>query len=538
MTAKHIIISLFAAAVLAAGGFGLYWIGMEHGSDMTAARPTSGATDDSQTPEAPTADPSTWGIPEGEAATRRHIRDGITAGEEDPVTGRKILYYHDPMMPGKRFEAPGKSPFMDMMLVPAYAGSEGADAGTVTISPRIVQNLGLRTAEVAEGSLKPMVTAVGAIDWNEREQAIVQARASGYVEKLHVRATLDRVRKGEPLVDLYVPEWIAVQEDFLSLRRMRGPDLAPLMDAARQRMRQAGMSDAQIRQVETHDALQTRLTISAPIDGAVTELAVRDGMTVSPGMTLMRINGFDTVWANADVPESQAVLLRPGAQVLAQTPALPGMRFEGRVQALLPQVDAATRTVTARMELDNAERVLVPGMFVQMQLRDSEVDKVLYVPSEAVIRTGRRSLVMVAEEEGRFRPVEVEIGVETEDGIEIRQGLQVGQKVVTSGQFLIDSEASLKGVEARSGEPTSVATSHRTGARVEAIDGEVLTLTHPEIPTLKWPAMTMDFRLAPDLEAPDVAVGDDVVLEFRMQEDAEPQIVELYRATSQKGNDQ
>ena len=142
--------------------------------------------------------PVNLGIPEGEAATRRHIEAGLKAGEIDPITGRKVLYYHDPMVPGKKFEAPGKSPFMDMMLVPAYAGGEGTDASTVTVSPRIQQNLGLRTGEVTEGRLAPEILAVGAIAWNERDQVVVQARAMGFVEKLHVRATLDPVARGKP----------------------------------------------------------------------------------------------------------------------------------------------------------------------------------------------------------------------------------------------------------------------------------------------------------------------------------------------------
>ncbi len=339
-----------------------------------------------------------------------------------------------------------------MMLVPVYAGSDADRDGAgsqVSVSPRIQQNLGMRTAPVTEGLLAPQLSAVGSIAFNERDQAIVQARATGYVERLHVRATLDRVAKGQPLAELYLPDWIATQEEFLALRRMQGAELAPLVDAARQRMRQAGMGDALVALVESSGRTQPLITLLAPIGGVVTELLAREGMTVAPGATLFRINGLSTVWANAEVPESQAALLRPGAKVQARSPAVPGTVFVGRVQAILPEVNPTTRTLKARLELANPKGALLPGMFVQMQFTDLRNDKALLVPTEAIIQTGKRTLVMLAEENGRFRPVEVEIGIESGGLTEIRRGLQAGQRVVVSAQFLIDSEASLKGVEAR-----------------------------------------------------------------------------------------
>ena len=433
MNNRLVIAVVAATLVAAAGGFGLYRLGMTHGMAMA---PSS------------TAGPAAATAAEGEEATRRHIASGLKAGDMDPLAGRRILYYHDPMVPGNRFDRPAKSPFMDMMLVPVYAGAEG-DEGKVTISPRIQQNLGLRTAEVVQGTLSLQVSAVGSIAFNERDQAIVQARATGYVERLHVRATLDPVRAGQPLAQLYVPDWIAAQEEFLSVRRMQGSELAPLVDAARQRMRQVGMSDAQIRLVETSGTVQPRFTLVAPIGGVVVELLAREGMTVMSGATLFRISGLGTVWANAEVPESRAASLRPGAKVQARSPAVPGEIFEGNVQAILPEVDAATRTLKARVELANRAGRLAPGMFVTMNFTDVRPEKALLVPSDAVIQTGRRAVVMLAEDNGRFRPVEVQAGIESGGQTEIKRGLQAGQKVVVSAQFLIDSEASLRGLEAR-----------------------------------------------------------------------------------------
>ena len=293
------------------------------------------------------------------------------------------------------------------------------------------------------------MSAVGSIAFNERDQAIVQARATGFVERLRARATRDRVTKGQPLVDLYLPDWIAAQEEFLSVQRMKGTDLAVLVDGARQRMRQVGMSDEQIRLVERTGKTQPRITIVAPIGGVVVELLVREGMTVTSGATLFRINGLSTVWANAEVPESQSALLRPGAKVQARSAAAPGVILDGKVEAILPEVAAATRTLKARVELSNPGGRLVPGMFVQMQFMDMRPEKALLVPTEAIIQTGRRTVVMLAEANGRFRPVEVESGIESGDQTEIKSGLQAGQRVIVSSQFLIDSEASLRGIEAR-----------------------------------------------------------------------------------------
>ena len=531
MKLKPLVIALVVIGVtgaLGAGSYGLYMLGMQRGMGMNAPATATASADASSGPTAAATGKLPQSIAEGEEATRRHIQSGIKAGDMDPSTGAKVLYYHDPMVPGNKFDKPAKSPFMDMMLVPVYADGD-SDGSKVTVSPRIQQNLGVRTAEVTEGTLSPQVSAVGSIAFNERDQAVVQARATGYVEKLYVRATLDPVRQGQPLADLYVPDWIAAQEEFLSVRRMQGTELASLIDGARQRMRQVGMSDAQIRLVESSGKTQPRITLTAPINGVVVELMVRDGMTVMSGATLFRINGLSTVWANAEVPESQAALVRPGARVQARSPAVPGATFDGKVQALLPDVNASTRTLRARLELANPGSRLVPGMFVQMQFMDQRTEKALLIPTEAVIQTGKRTVVMVAEEGGRFRPVDVDAGIESAGQTEIKRGLKLGQRVVVSSQFLIDSEASLKGVEARlNDEPKSTAANtaqrHAGQAKVEAIGRDAMTLSHGPIASLKWPAMTMDFKLPKGGAPRGVEVGDRVDFEFAVNPEGVPQL--------------
>lgn len=536
MNRKYITLLLLTAGMLLIGYAAYQW-GMRQGMDMSAAM-----SDDMSATAKTTEDPSSWGIAEGENATRRHMETGLTAGEMDPVTGRKILYYHDPMVPNNKFESPSKSPFMDMMLVPVYKGSNGgnaaADDSGVTINSRLQQNIGLRTALVTKQDIAMQVSTVGAIAWNEREEVNVQARALGYVEKLYVKATLDRVNKGQPLLAIYVPDWVAVQEEFLALNNMQGEGLDELIAASIARMRQVGMSEAQIRQVKNTGKLQTQLIITAPIDGVVTELVAREGMTVSSGSMLMRINGLDPVWANAEVPESQVALLNPGDPIIASSPAFPGKQFKGQIQRLLPEVDPTTRTLKARVVLDNPQGELAPGMFVNMQLAGKQIDDALMVPTEALIRTGKRTLIMVALENGSFRPVEVITGRVTDNKTQIKQGLQAGEQIVVSGQFLVDSEASLKGVEARlsddnmskaddasmSGMAMEV---HQTEARIEAIDGQILTLTHPEIPSLEWPGMTMDFELTSSLNPDDMSVGEQIEIAFRLEKDSAPLIVEF-----------
>jgi membrane fusion protein, copper/silver efflux system len=379
----------------------------------------------------------------------------LKAGDIDPSTGKHVLYWHDPMVPGQRFDKPGKSPFMDMELVPVYADDASNVAG-VAINPRLQQNFGVRTAKAVTGSLSSTINAVGNVAYNERDVVVVQARANGFIEKLFVRAALDPVRKGEPLAELYVPEWIAAQEEYLAAKRVRRDvdalALGGLADAAAERMRLAGMTEAQIRDVDARGAVQPRLTITSPIDGVVGELSAREGMTVAAGAPLFRLNGLATVWVNAEVPEGAASEVRPGIAVEAHTPAFPGSVFKGRVSAILPEVNATTRTLTARIELSNPGGRLVPGMFAKINLASMHRKDAILVPTEAIIRTGKRSVVIAAQGQGRFTPVDVETGIESNGQTEIYKGIRAGDNVVVSSQFLIDSEANLKAALTRMGQ--------------------------------------------------------------------------------------
>ena len=435
---------------------------------------------------------------------------------------RQVLYWYDPMYPQQKFDKPGKSPFMDMQLVPKYA-DEPADAGTVTISPRVVQNLGVRTAEAEKGALEGRFEAVGSIAYNERNVVQLQSRAAGFVEKLYARAPLDPVAKGAPLVEILYPEWAAAQEEYLLLRQSSSPDLSSLVQAARQRLMLLGMSEAEIAAVERSGKAQARVTLRSPIAGVIAELGVRQGMTVSPGAPLFRIVDLSTVWVNAEVPETQAALVRPGSRVGARVAAYPEVKFEGKVGALLPEVSAATRTVRARIELDNPGGRLKPGMFASLSFENRAKEAVI-VPSEAVIRTGTRDVVIVALGDGKFRAAEVEVGTEAGGRSEIRKGLQPGDKVVLSGQFLIDSEASLSATVARiEGAQPGTEKPYTGTGRVLSTDPDAgyVELDHDPIPSLQWPSMKMGFQVADKHQLHGLKEGDRVHFELDPKPNAE-----------------
>jgi len=365
----------------------------------------------------------------------------------------------------------------------------------------------------------------------------VQARSNGFLERLYVRAPLDPVRKGQPLAELYVPDWVAAQEEYLSAKRIgarsEAASLAGLADAAKQRMRLAGMSEAQVAAVEAGGKVQARLTITAPIGGVVGELTAREGMTVMAGAALFRLNGLSTVWVNAEVPEALAAQVRPGNPVEARTPAVSGAVFKGKVSAILPEVNPATRTIKARIELANPGGQLVPGMFATVSFAPSARKDVLLVPSEAVIQTGKRSVVVVAQGDGKFAPVDVEVGLDSNGQTEIRKGLRAGQKVVVSGQFLVDSESNLKASATRMSDMPAPAAgqatdaTHRGEGKVESIGKEEITISHGPIASLQWGAMTMGFKLPATGLPQGVAVGSSVSFEIRPNKDGTFQITSI-----------
>lgn len=441
----------------------------------------------------------------------------------------KVLYWYDPMVPAQRFDKPGKSPFMDMQLVPKYAATAESTAA-LHIDPAQVQNLGMRRATVTRIPIETQIEASGTLRFNERDLAIVQLRANGFVEKVWPLAVGDRVTAGQPIVELLIPDWLTPQIELLALKATNNPNL---MKTARSRLRLLGMPDALIGQVESNHRPQTRIVISAPITGVVVALDVKTGMALMSGQTLVRINGLDTIWLDAAIPEAQANSVQPG-DVATFYPAN-GIPVTGKLDYLLPMLNETTRTFTARVVLPNTADALLPGISGRVTLRSARATSGLAVPTEAVIRTGKRTVVMVAESGGQFRPVTIATGAEIGDKTIITAGLSEGQDVVASGQFLLDSESSMLGITPTplpqttpleepvlnaSKSPISAIGLHQATGRIVTLSAKEVGLNHGDFievasQQVSMPAMTMAFTLVNEAVAQGFNIGDSVRVSAR-----------------------
>jgi Cu(I)/Ag(I) efflux system membrane fusion protein len=350
-------------------------------------------------------------------------------------------YWYDPMHPAQHFDKPGKSPFMDMQLVPKYLDNAGAAADSIEVDSRVVQNLGIRLAPVEKSGFALTVDAVGIVGVDEHRIEAIQVRQSGWVERLDVRAVGDAVHRGERLAGIYSPDLLATQQEFLIARNSNDPKL---IEAARQRLAFFGLSAAQIARVEKTGQAERTVDYYAPFDGYVMELSVRQGSAIEPGAMLFQLADLSSVWIIAEVPEAQAAWIKAGDSIQVEVPALPGEHFAGKVNYLYPELTQTTRTLKARIVVKNPGNRLRPGMFAKAQLRGTTQEDMLTAPTEAIIKTGTRSVVIVADDATHFRPALVHIGAEQGGRTQILEGLALGQNVVASGQFLIDSEANLR----------------------------------------------------------------------------------------------
>ncbi|SER35480.1 efflux RND transporter periplasmic adaptor subunit [Halopseudomonas bauzanensis] len=435
------------------------------------------------------------------------------AGFASEMADKEVLYWYDPMMPQHKFDKPGKSPFMDMDLVPRYA-DEAGNGATMSIDPGITQNLGMRLATVQRESMNQSFRAAATLAFNDRDVAIVQARSSGFVERVYDLAPEDVIAKGAPLVDIFVPAWAAAQEEYLAISKVGD---AQLLAAAKQRLRLAGMPTETIEQLQRSGKARPVWTVTSPIGGTLKTLDVRQGMTVQAGESLASVNGLDTVWLEVAVPEAQVTNLAPGQSITVHLPAFAGEPLEATIQSLLSQANLDSRTVRVRAELPNPEQRLRPGMTAEVTL-NRNIEHALVVPAEAVIRTGRRALVMLAEAEGRYRPIEVRTGRELGDKTEILDGLEAGQTVVASGQFLLDSEASLRGLTAQTLEDVDHAHGpvlHEAEGEVVGLEDGMVGLSHGPFKTLHMPGMTMAFPVADASLLEGVQVGSRVRVAVR-----------------------
>ncbi|MES0265575.1 efflux RND transporter periplasmic adaptor subunit [Citrobacter sedlakii] len=357
---------------------------------------------------------------------------------------RKVLFWYDPMYPNTRFDKPGKSPFMDMDLVPKYADEESANAAApgVRIDPTQTQNLGVKTGVVRRGALTFAQTFPANVSYNEYQYAIMQARAAGFIEKVWPLTVGDKVKKGAPLLELTIPDWVEAQSEYLLLKETGGT--ASQVEGILERLRLAGMPEADLRRLITTRKIQTRFTLTAPIDGVITAFDLRAGMNISKDNVVAKIQGMNPVWVTAAVPESIAWLIKDASQFSLTIPARPDMHFTFRKWTLLPSADASTRTLQLRLEVDNPDEALKPGMNAFLSL-NSQSEPMLLIPTKALIDTGSEQRVITVDNEGRFVPKRVSVFQSSQGLTAIRSGLQEGENVVSSGLFLIDSEANIAG---------------------------------------------------------------------------------------------
>ena len=431
------------------------------------------------------------------------------------------LYWVAPMDPNYRRDEPGKSP-MGMDLVPVYEESTGGNEGpgTISISPNVVNNLGVRTASVQRRSLHVPIRTVGYLQYNEDTLIHIHPRVEGWVDTLHVKASGEYVKKGEPLYSLYSPELVNAQEELLIAMR-RGSD--DLINAARSRLDALQMPNEAIQSLISSKKVRQTITFSAPQTGFVDNLNIREGFFIKPGNTLLSIGALDEVWVDAEIFERQSAQVTVGLPVTMTLDFLPGKTWEGEVDYVYPTLEQSTRTLRVRLRFKNADYALKPNMFAQITIHsDFDSDNVL-VPSEAVIRTGTQDRVVLALGDGQFKSIAVDVGRVVEDYTEITTGLIDGDQIVTSAHFLLDSESSISSDFKRMEAPDALPSSVFTEATITDVmaSHNMITVNHGAISEWDWPEMEMDFAVANHVDLKNLREGMVAHIEISKENDGQ-----------------
>ena len=407
---------------------------------------------------------------------------------------KKPLYWVAPMDPNYRRDQPGKSP-MGMDLVPVYEEKGAADTtpGTVTISSAVQNNLGVRTETASLKTLEPQISTVGRIGYNEDSLLQINSRVQGWVENLQVSSVGDDVRKGDKLFDLYSPALVNAQEELLSALRSGNTGL---IRASRERLAALDVPEQTISRIVSNRRIERTLSVYAPRDGYVSKLTIREGGYINPSSLLVELASMASVWVVADVFERQSPLVRAGQAATMTVDYLPGKTWQGTLDYVYPELDAQTRSLRVRLRFDNPDDALKPNMYSRVSIV-TDAFEALTIPREALILTGDQERVVKALGNGQFRSVRVDSGRVVGGQVEILRGLHQGEQVVTSAQFLLDSESSV------TADLTRYESSPRdrvwTAGTLDRKKDGVLTITHDPVPEWGWPAMTMDFDLSPEV---------------------------------------
>jgi Cu(I)/Ag(I) efflux system membrane fusion protein len=434
-----------------------------------------------------------------------------------------------------RRDEPGQSP-MGMDLVPVYENS--GEEGSVTISPVVENNLGVKTALVTKAPLIMPVETVGNVQFDESKITHIHSRVEGWIEVLNVSAAGDPVKKGQTLYELYSPALVNAQEEYLAALRSGNKNL---IRASKSRLFSLGLDEKQAKRLDKRRKVDQRVKVIAEQDGVVIDLKVRQGMHIKPSTEVLSIGSLDSVWIIGEIFERQSYLVKRGQDVEVELNAMPGKIWNGTLNYIYPQLDPKTRTLSIRVRIANADHFLKPNMLANLRVLSTNEDVSLSIPKQALIKAGNHTRVVKALGDGMYKSVLVESGFEgivlsksatdkTALGsrIQILKGLKEGDRVVTSAQFLIDSESNIDAELARleQGDSTmgmsnvdEASDSVRSKGKVNKIMPGMVNLTHDPIPEWDWPTMKMDFQVDASVELNDIHEGDDIVFEVQKGKD-------------------
>ena len=449
-------------------------------------------------------------------------QESVNAAEEQ----REILYWVAPMDANFRRDKPGKSP-MGMDLVPVYADRVDQSPDSLQIDPNVIQNLGVRSEDVQYGRLDRKIETVGYVEYDENALQHIHTRVDGWVEELTVKAEGDPVRKDETLFELYSRTLVNAQQEYL-LAKSSLQD--PLIVASQERLVSLGMTAPEILELDRSKIVNQRVKVIANTDGVVAMLGIREGVYVTPATHVMSIADLDRVWILAEVMERHADAIEIGQDVVFEVDSKPGRSFEGQVEYIYPDLDPRTRSLKVRIGYSVQDDVFRPNMFARVSIVVSGKNDVIHVPSSAVIRGGASDRVVLDLGDGRFRSVPVQVGYESGNFTEILRGLNVMDRVVTSGQFLIDSESNIDSALARFQDfDDNESLRENVGAEILGLNlsSGTLRVKHDRVPAWGWPAMTMDIEVADASLLQQVAIGDHVQLEIEKQSQGDVQITAI-----------
>ena len=445
---------------------------------------------------------------------------GSDSAITDEASGEKVpLYWVAPMDDNYRRDKPGKSP-MGMDLVPVYEESSASDMygpGVVTVPSHVINNLGVKTTKVEIGGFSKSVSTVGYVKYDEDKLTHIHPRVDGWIEKLYVKAAGDPIQAGQPLYTLYSPALVSAQEEYLIATKRNNKTL---IEAARNRLLALQISPSFIDKLSKTKQVKQSVTFFAPQSGVVDGLKIREGFYVNPGNTLMSIAQLNQVWVEAEVFERDSGQITTGLPVSMTLDYLPGRVWQGNVDYVYPSLNATNRTLRVRLKFDNKDYVLKPNMFAQVVIDTPVITNTIVVPKQAVIRTGKQDRVVLALGDGQFKSISVSIGAVSGDKVQVLSGLTDGDMVVTSAQFLIDSESS-KSSDFERMVQTQIPDSVWMEGEINAVytDSRAANITHGPAEPWDWPEMTMDFDIAEQVDINELAAGQTLHFEVTRAED-------------------